>query len=321
MFSLYSFLFVVLNQVIVLFILMTVGFFAYRFRMFGEDGVKQMTELLLLIVTPCLIVYSFLHEKFTISHVSGLIISAALAAGVHMFTIILSQVVYRKNIPDGYRKVLKFAAVYSNAGFMGLPLIYAVIGTEGTFYGSVFIAVFNLFLWTHGVIIYKQQGKSNTSIFNRKFLFKAVLNPNVIALVIGVLLFCFSIKLPIQIDTSLNYIQLINTPLSMLVIGSLMAKTNLKTLFNDIYILPGILMRNLTIPILFVIFMHIFKLSGSVYMACLLQVSCPVAGATALFAEKFGADTKFSAKLMTISTFFSILTIPLIILINSVLKI
>ena len=73
----------------------------------------------------------------------------------------------------------------------------------------------------------------------------------------------------------------------MLIIGCLMSKTNLKTLFNDLYILPGILIRNLAIPIMFVIFMHVFKLSGNVYTACLLQIACPVAGATVLFAEKF----------------------------------
>jgi predicted permease len=317
----YSSLFVVQNQVLILFILMAVGFFAYKFHMFGDVGVKQMTELLLLIVTPCLIVYSFLHEKFTVDHVSGLIISAALAIGVHLFSIILSQVIYRKNVPDGYRKVLRFAAVYSNSGFMGLPLISAIIGIEGTFYGSVYIAVFNLFMWTHGVILYKLRDKNSSGILSRDFILKAVINPNVIATFIGVLLFCFSIKMPIQIDTPLFYLQSLNTPVSMLIIGSLMVKTNLKTLFNDIYILPGVLMRNLAIPILFVLFLSFFKLSGNVYMACLLQVCCPVAGATVLFAEKFGVDTKFASKLMTISTLFSIITIPLIIFMNSIIKI
>jgi predicted permease len=315
----YSSLFVVLNQVLVLFILMAVGFFAYKFRMFSDEGIKQMTDLLLMIVAPCLILYSFLHEKFTIAHVSGLIISAALAIGVHLFLITFSQLIYRKNIPENYRKVLKFTAVYSNSGFMGLPLISAVIGIEGIFYGSVYIAIFNLFLWTHGVIIY-QQNKENTSIFNRKFIIKAVLNPNVFAIVIGVILFFLVIKLPMQIDNSLNYIQSLNTPLSMIVIGGLMAKTNLKSLFSDIYLLPGIFMRNFAIPFLFIIFLHFFKLTGSVYMASLLQVACPVAGATVLLAEKFGADVNFSAKLMTISTLFSILSIPLIIFMNSAIK-
>jgi predicted permease len=315
----FSNLFVVLNQVIILYILMAVGFGVYKSKMLTDTGVQQMTELLLLVVTPCLIVYSFLHEKFTPSHLSGLIISAALAAGVHIFSIVLSQIIYRKNIPENYRKVLKFASVYSNCGFMGLPLIFAVLGTEGTFYGSVFIAVFNLFLWTHGVIIYKKHDDNNAEKFDFKFLLKAVINPNVIAIFVGVIFFCFSLKVPLQIDMSLSYIQLINTPLSMIIIGSLMAKANLKTLFNDAYILPGILIKNLIVPILFVVFLHIFKLVGYVYIACLLQTACPVAGNTALFAEKFGADTKFSAKLMTISTLLSIITIPLIIFINSVI--
>lgn len=299
---------------------MAVGFGVYKSKMLNETGIKQITDLLLLVVTPCLIVYSFLNEKFTASHVSGLIISAALAVGVHIFSIVLSQIIYRKNIPENYRKVLKFASVYSNAGFMGIPLVSAVItGTEGVFYASVFIAVFNLFLWTHGVIIYKKADGNNSNKFSGKFILKAIINPNVIAILIGVILFCLAIKLPPQIDKSLNYIQLINTPLSMIIIGSLMAKANLKTLFNDAYILPGILIKNLLVPILLVFFLHIFKLTGVVYIACLLQTTCPVAGATALFAEKFGADTKFAAKLMTISTLFSIITIPLVIFINSII--
>jgi predicted permease len=315
----YSSLFVVLNQVLVLFILMAVGFFAYRFRMFGDEGIKQMTDLLLLIVSPCVVLYSFLHEKFTVAHVSGLIISAALAIGVHVFLIIFSQLIYRKNIPDNYRKVLKFAAIYSNSGFMGLPLISAVIGIEGIFYGSVYIAVFNMFMWTHGVILYRQNAES-THTSSKKFIIKAVLNPNVFAIAIGLIFFFFFLKLPMQLDTSLNYIQILNTPLSMLIIGSLMGKANIKSLFKDIYILPGIFMRNFFIPFLFIVFLHFFKLTGSVYTACLLQVACPAAGATVLFAEKFGADVDFSGKLMTLSTLFSILSIPLIIFVNSVIK-
>ena len=309
---------IVLIQVLVLFILMAVGFFAGKKGMIGEAASKQMTQVLVNIISPCVIIVSF-QQKFTGELVRGLLISAAAAAGVQAVGIFLGRVVFNNRWPQPYRKVLRFAATYCNAGFMGLPLLQSVIGSKGIIYGSVYIAVFNLFCWTHGVVLYQSDSGKKDGVSKARFLLNAVLNPNVFAILIGVFLFALSIRLPSPLYTAMHYINDLNTPLSMLIIGSKMTAVNFRAIPADRFLWPGVLMRNLAVPAVCAVLLHLAGLRGMVLTACLLQASCPVAGNTVIFAELFDSDTVFPSELMTVSTLLSVLTIPLMIALSSAL--
>lgn len=321
----------VFGQVIILFLLMGVGYFSSKKGLIGDLCAKQLTKFLMNIVTPCVIIFSF-RIKCTPGLLRGLLISAASAAGVHIFAILAGRVFFNKKYPVQYRNVLKFAAVYSNAGFMGLPLLQAVIGKNGIIYGSVYIAVFNIFVWTHGITLFKRisdgPGGSNWA----GMIKKAVLNPNIFAIAIGLAVFALtqfadSASGPVSggingfgnlIFGAMGYIYDLNTPLSMVVIGTRVAGVDLKTIFFEKRVWPGVILRNLAVPAVYILILRLLRIDGNMLYACVIQAACPVAGNTVLFAELCNTDTEFPSKLMTVSTLLSVVTIPLVLFLCTV---
>jgi predicted permease len=324
----------VLHQVVIMFLLMLVGYIIFKIGMISEETAKGMTQLLLLIVTPCVIFISFQLE-YSVSLVHGLLICAASAIFVHLFSIILGHILFRSH-PRSYQQriVLRFAIIYSNCGFMGIPLLAAVIHPSelGVFYASVYIAIFSFFVWTHGVILYKSSLKFSSGEATRKTgLVKNIIetikslknirpNPNIIAVAVGLIFFFLSIKVPVVIYDTMKYIYYLNTPIAMIIIGCRLAQVNLRTIFSEKWIWPGVIIKNLLIPLVAIFVLHLAGISGVLLLACLLPIACPAAGNTVLMADMYGIDTKFPAKIMSVSTLLTIVTIPLLVYIVTIMK-
>jgi predicted permease len=306
--------FTILNQVFILFLLMAVGFLIFRFGMIDETGVRQFTSVLCYIVSPSMIIYAF-QMQFSPKLMVGLLIATFSSIAIHIFSIIAGRVMFnKKTVGDEYKRtVMRFAAVYTNSGFMGLPLLQAIAGTRGLFYGAAYNGIFNLFSWSHGIMTYS--GKTD-----KKSLVKAIANPNIIAVLVGVLLFRFSIQLPGPIYLSVKYISNLNTPLSMLIIGTSISQIPLKSIFVGKLAWIMVFLRNLVLPFVLLFALHALGVSGELLLCCVIPVACPVAGATVLFAKLVGKDTSFPAKLVTITTITSIISIPLLVYSINALK-
>ena len=138
----------VISKVAVMLILIVVGYLVTKKGMLTERGASEITTLLIQIVTPCLIVNSFLTSEDSLSP-GELLLSVGTSALAIALSIGLSLLFFRKE-PEGRKKVLRFAVSFSNAGFMGLPLVEGIVGSKGVMYGSFFIVVFNIFCWTYG---------------------------------------------------------------------------------------------------------------------------------------------------------------------------
>lgn len=303
----------VLHQVIIMFALMLMGYILYHTGFMSDEACKGMSHILLLIVSPCVILLSF-QLRISRALLTGFLISALSAFLTHVILIALSQVIFRRSVVDAtHRNVLRFAVVYSNCGFMGIPLLAAVIGSKGVFYASAYIAVFNAFNWTHGVAVFT--GKTD-----RKSLIKLLLNPNIIAVAAGFVFFVFSVRFPPLLSDGMKYLYDLNTPLAMLVLGGRMAKVPLRDMLNDKWIWPGVAIKNLAAPLLALFALHFAGVSGSLLLACLIPIACPVAGNTVLFADLYGGDSRFPSKIMAVSTALSVVTIPLIVLAAAALR-
>lgn len=306
--------FTVLNQVVVLFLLMGIGYALSKTGMIDDRCSTQMTSLLCYVISPGVIIYAF-QMKFSSGMFSNLLIVAAAAAGINIIAVAAGQVVFnKKTVPDVYkRNVMRFVSVYSNCGFMGYPLLQALAGTTGLFYGSVFNGIFSLFAWTHGMALY-------SGIVNKKSILKAVVNPNIIALFIGVLLFRFSITLPAPVYSTVEYISQLNTPLSMIIIGTTITQIPPRKIFSGGFVWMGTLIRNLVFPFAALFLLHAVGIGGVPLLCCTVLTACPVAGLTVLFAKLTGKDVVFPGKLMTLSTIMSLITIPVVVAAISILN-
>jgi len=295
-----------LIQTIIIFILIAVGFTLSKLGKLDETGTKQMTTILLSIVTPCVLIHSYQQKSFNLSLAKNLGLAALVTLIVHLVAILIATLYFKKEETNRYR-INIFASVYSNCGFMAIPLLTATLGEDGVFYGAMYLVIFTICYWIHGPYLFTGD-KSNLKPS------MAVKTPGVIGTGIALLLFVFNIKLPEVIIRPVEFLADMNTPLAMLILGCYLSKVNFKKVLSNPDIYKVSVLRLILIPILTVYLLKIFGIDPVVAKSILIPAACPVATVCTLFAAKFGLDATYSSEVVSISTIFSILTIPLIIL-------
>ena len=263
-----------------------------------------MSDIILYFVTPCLIINS-LNIEFNSDKLSGLLICLVAFLIIQILSAVLVTLLFR-NKDSGTNKVLRFAVVFSNVGYMGIPLQKVVLGDEGVFYGSVCVAVFNIFVWTYGIICMSGDKKQMSAK-------KLILNPGIIAVTIGLILFAFSLKLPTPISSAIGSMASLNTPLAMMVIGFNLSRSNLLSALKDKRVYIVSFLRLILIPIIALFVLLAFGLRGTLLVSIIIAASAPVAEATTVFSIKYEADTELSVKLVAFSTLLSIITISAIV--------
>ncbi len=289
----------VVSKVGVMLILIAVGWLITKKSMLTEKGAAEINTLLIKIVTPCLIVNSFIGSHGDLE-VRELLLSVGVSALAIATALAVSLLLFRKEPPER-KKVLRFAAIYSNAGFMGLPLIQAIVGDKGVVYGSFFIVVFNLICWTHGYHM-MSGGKLN--------LKAAVLNPGIIGLVFGLPIYFFRLELPAVISEPIGFLASLNTPLAMLVIGSYVARVDLKSFVSDFSVYKMAFLRLVAAPAIYFAMLLLIRPEPDLFVSSVIQAAAPVAANCVLFAVEYGGDSRLASKSVAVSTVLSIVTIP-----------
>ncbi len=295
---------IVSTQVVILFILIAIGFLCGKINFINESTSKNITNIILYIVTPCVIIDSFQRE-FETELLFNLGITVISAIGIHVLSIIIAHLVFRDK-KDATQCVLRFGTVFSNCGFMSIPLQSAILGSEGVFYGAAFVAVFNIMIWSYGLISMSGDKKAISAK-------KLIINPGVIGVFVGLILFVFSISLPTIIKSPIEYMSMLNTPLPMIIIGYHLSQIDLIKSFKNKQQYIAITLRLVVIPLLSLLFMWLLGVRDIVLVACTIAASAPVAATTTMFAGKFEKDTTLSVNLVSLSTLFSIVTMPLIV--------
>ena len=291
-------------QVVTLFLLMAFGFAGGKTGLITKEGSKVMTNVLLYFVTPCLIVNSF-NIEYDPERLMGLLTCLLASLLIHGGLIAAAILIFRGK-EEKRNRVLRFALVFSNAGYMGIPLQEAVLGEEGVFYGSVYIAVFNLTLWTFGVVC----STGNIKDISGK---KLITNPGIIGVVLGILLFLLPLKLPAVISSVVGNMASLNTPLAMLIIGFFLAESNLLAALRDKGVYLVAFLRLIAAPLAVLGILYLCGVRDAVLVSLITAASAPVAAATSMFATRFDNDITLSVNLVTITTILSIATMPLIV--------
>lgn len=206
----------------------------------------------------------------------------------------------------------KFASVYSNCGFMGIPLIEALLGTDGTFFAIPYLAVFNILLWSHGIGLYEMNGNGKIQ-WN-----KVVKNPCIISSVLGFVLFLFGViyKMPNVVTKPVFYLASMNTPLSMIIIGANFVSIT-EPFHRDKMAWEVSFIRNILFPLIYIAILFVIPMKTDAKIATLAMASAPIAGVSVLFCLMFDKSTDFPSRALCLSTIFSVVTLPVIISIGS----
>ncbi len=296
--------FTVFEQVLVLFVLIGVGFVCSKTKIINENGAKVIADVVLYFVTPCVIISAFQRE-FDADMLKKLLVSAGVSAAILFVSVVIAQLLFSKQ-DKSKTPIYKFAAVFSNCGYMSLPLQQALLKEEGVFYAASFIAIFNIFVWSYGIITMSPKS-------DKKFSVKILINPGIIGTIIGVVLFVTSTTLPDVIAKPVDYMAALNSPLPMLVIGYYLANAKLKKAFSDLWAYIAMALRLVILPLASLVVLLLCGIDGVLLVSLIISVSSPVAAITTMMAAKYGHDTQLSVSLVSASTLLSLVTMPLIV--------
>ncbi len=291
------------KQVFILFILIFAGFVCVKTGVIKSESKKTFSDLLLYLVVPAMIINSYLTE-FDSSIFSNLIKAFGLSV-VFMLTAIFITFVAGIKIKGKNAAIVKFGCIFSNAAYMGFPLIEALFGSEGLIYAGAYVTVFNILVWTIGYIMV-----SKTADF-KEITKKIASTPAVISVVLGLIIFLCRIPVPDIISRPLSYIGSMNTPLSMLITGIIIANSSLKTIIKNKLIYFVIALRMFVIPAVSFIIFYFLNIRGTAPNVVLLLEACPTAAITSVFAVQFGYDENVAAGAVVLTTFLSIITLPI----------
>lgn len=292
---------IVLRQTVLMFLYMGIGVLLFRRGLITKEGSRSLANLLLYAVLPCVVVKSFCVER-TAENVTELVVSLVGAAAALLLAMAVSHLLFRR------RPIDDFGAAFSNAGFMGFPLVTAVLGSGAIFYAAGFVALLNALQWTYGQALISGD-RSHASP-------KAVIkNPLVLSLLAGLLIFFLQIPVPALVTDALGAISGLNAPLAMLILGVYLAQTDFWALFRDPHLYLVSAVRLVLVPILTILLLQILPERYNVIATTLMIVaSAPVGSNVAVYAQKLGKDYAYAVRLVCLSTLLSIITMPLLFL-------
>lgn len=293
--------FIVLRQIVIMFLYMAIGGLLFQKGLITKEGSKSLANLLLYVVLPCVVVKSFCVAR-TPERTSGLLVSFLAALGILLLAMAVSHLLFKKNPIDD------FGAAFSNAGFMGFPLVAAVQGSEAIFYAAGFVALLNALQWTYGQSLISGDPGYRSP--------KAILkNPLVLSLLLGILIFCFEIPVPAIASDLLAALSALNAPLAMVILGVYLAQTDPKTLFNDPHLYVVAAARLVLIPLLTILVLKLLPAEYAAIATTLVIVAAaPIGSNVAVYAQKLGKDYAYAVRGVCLSTLLSAITMPLLML-------
>jgi len=296
------------RQIVAVLIIMLAGVICQKTGILDREVNKRLSDLLLLIVSPVLIFLSF-QRDYEPELARNLLVSFLLAMLAFAISIAAGGVVFRKKAGDSRYRSERFGTIYGNVGFMGIPLVNGIFGSEGVFYLTAYITAFNLVAWTHGVACM-------SGSFSAKGLLKSLRSPSIIAIALGVVCFLARIRLPELLTAPLEQISALNTGLAMLIAGVSVANTDLRSLAKNARVLLVCLMRLVVCPVLFALVLKLLPLSLPLALrgTLVLGAATPVATMILLFAYRYGGDDVYGTQIFTASTLLCALTIPFVML-------
>lgn len=297
----------IVGQISIMYVLMMIGYIVYKKKLVNDEGSKQLSNLLVWVINP-LIMLTRYQMEFSMDKLIGLGISFIVSLGAMLIGFLVGKIVFKKE-----QRIDKFAIGFANAGFIGIPLVTNIIGLDQVFFLSAYLVCFNILSYTYGIYLVS----NNKSLITIKKIF---LNPGIIAVILGLIIFISPIKLPKFLYDSFNLVGQTNTPIAMILLGTYIAKAEIVTLFNNKYAYFVCFIKLIVIPmVILLLFKFLPSNLDETKKVVLIAMSTPVGLTVPMFSQMYGGDYEYGAKLVGLSTLLSLLTIPIILYLANVI--
>lgn len=294
---------------VTIFLLIAAGYVLSRVGVLPASARKPLTDLVIDFILPCNIIVSFLLE-FDREILTACAVVLAVSLGIQVFALLAWRVFFPK-ARDGEAAVLEYATLVSNAGFLGNPIVEGLYGAQGLLYASVYMVPQRIMMWSAGVSCF-------TGAKGRDVLKKTLTHPCIVAVGIGLILMLGQFTLPAGLERTLRTASSCNTALSMIVIGNILAEVDPRTVVNR-RTLWYCVVRLAVIPLLVLGACRLLGLNALVTEVATVLAGMPAAATTAILAAKYGRAEHFAVKLVFLSTLLSLVTIPALCMLMTVL--
>lgn len=301
---------IVLQQMLVLFAMMAIGVFLWKKEWLNESSCKGISKLVVSVFNPLLLIssvtgYNFENMTMNIKQnmIFVIIYFVVLLMAGFLFTFLLEIKKPQKNF---YQMMMLF----SNIGFVGIPIVTALLGNEYVLYIAFYTLVYNVLLYTYGIYLaVKSNGYQGGKV---EFPIQRILNPGVAGCVIAILIFVFKIKIASPVETFLDYMGNTCIPLSMILIGTSVAQMKIKKLFSNWKMYIFLAVKLLLIPICAALICKSLPVDEGVYKVFVIECAVPIGSIITLIAQEYGAKDDSATIGIVLSTVLSVITIPIV---------
>ena len=288
-----------------IFIFLLLGFVLNKSKVINSTGERALSDILLKAVLPFMIINSSQHT-YSSDAVTGMIECAAVAIGFYAVSLIAMRLSLKKvSILEDEKRIMVTCTVFANTGFVGFPLMEALYGSYGLLLAAVFNLCYNLFFYTYAVYLFSKKPR-----FALLDMFKSAVS---VASIVAIVMFIIPWRMPGFIAETFKLIGDMTVPLSMMVMGSMLANVNVKKLLTDkkayvvsalrLVILPSIVMG---VVILLSNWINMMPETKSVLV---LMSALPCGSMNVIFAENYDVAPHFSARTVSLSMIFMLVTL------------
>jgi len=299
----------VTGQVLVLFILISMGFVSYKLKITTKEAAAYFSSFVMKIPLPCMMISSF-FRPFSRELLGEAAVTLGIAFAIYAFALLLALVypyIFRIKGPE--RGVHRYAIFISNSGLIGFPVIEAVLGSPFIFHASMFSIPANILAFSVGLWLVAKEGKKAPA-----FSWKIFVTPLFIATIAGFFMFLFSIRLPWPLEQSIRSAGSATTPLAMAVIGISIAQADLKQLFGRWRIYVTVLLRLIVIPALVGFICYLAGVRGPLLTLPVILTAMPAGSTTSIFASVYDVAIEEAGSIVALSVVLCAFTIPLVVI-------
>jgi hypothetical protein len=279
-----------------------IGFYTKKKKILSSSHTKGLNSLFMNIILPCNIISSFqinIRQNIFREIIIVLIISIA----YQFYVLLLSKFLYR-GFEDSKKRVLEFSTICSSAGFIGIPVINGIFGSQGVFYGSFYLIPFRIFMWTFGLACF-------TNIEKKTVIKQLVLHPCIVAVYIGLGIMISGVSFPEAITNAISSVGDSTIAISMIIIGNILGDADLRTIFSKEIIYYSFF-RLIAIPLSVAAILIYLNVDPLIAGISTVIAAMPASSSVAPLASEYGCDERFASKSVFLTVVFSIFTIPLI---------
>lgn len=297
----------ILSSLIMIFLLIIPGVFFRKKEIFSESQSEAVSSIVVNLTWPCLVIDA-MQIKFSTETLRDsvyiLVITIIVLALLAALSFLLGKVL---KMPRTKQYVTAFMLLFGNTGFIGIPVIKALYGGEAIFFAAIVELINDVLLFTVGIMLIQLSAGVRLKLGVRQFL-----NPGLLGVIVGLVLFLFNFRLPELLGGSIEMIGAATTPLTMFAIGFQLGGLRLKEIAGDWQVYIVCFVRLMIVPAITLIVIKLwigdFTLLEKVVI---ISFAMPAASVSAIFSQQYRGEAVFATKTVLLSTVFSLITIPI----------